>query len=433
MKKNEAHSVIAVGAQWGDEGKGKLIDLLARRSDYIVRYQGGNNAGHTVCADSKKLVLHLIPSGILHPGKICVIGNGVVIDPGAFFDEVRTLRSNGVSVRGRLFVSDRAHLIFPYHRLIDELREEAKGAKKIGTTKKGIGPCYADKASRLGIRVIDLMNPRVFRARLKAALDEKNEIFKTIYCRPPLSFEKMHSTYNRYRAQMAPFVRDTSVLLNEAGRMGKRILFEGAQGTLLDVDHGTYPYVTSSNASSGGALSGTGVGPARIRDIIGVVKAYTTRVGEGPFPTEFPPDLMIQIRSRGEEFGATTGRPRRCGWFDAVVVRHSVRVNGITQMAVMKLDVLDDLPKIKICIAYRYRRKRYEHFPADLDLLSGAEPIYEELPGWRESTRAVRKWNYLPRKAQVYLKRISSLLKVPISIVSVGSNRSETIFLDGTH
>ena len=430
MKKSRGQNVILVGAQWGDEGKGKIIDLLARQSDLIVRYQGGNNAGHTVRFGSEKVVLHLIPSGILHPGKICVIGNGVVIDLEAFFEEIRMLSRKNVSVKGRLFVSDRAHIIFPYHRVIDELREERKGSEKIGTTKKGIGPCYADKVNRIGIRIVDLMNAQVFRERFKKTLDEKNAILKNIFKYAPFSFETIHKTYSRYRTQIAPFVRNTSELLDRAVKQKKRILFEGAQGTLLDVDHGTYPFVTSSNASAGGAIIGTGVSPASITEVIGVVKAYTTRVGEGPFPTEFPDSLMRHIRERGEEYGATTGRPRRCGWFDAVIVRHSVLVNGLSKIVVMKLDVLDRLPEIKICVAYRFRSRRYDSFPADMEVLEHAKPIYEERPGWMTSTSEVRKWRALPLNAQKYLKRLQFLLGVPISIVSVGSERSQTIFLD---
>src|SRR3989338_5576349 len=381
MKTFQNRNVVLVGAQWGDEGKGKIIDLLARKSDYVVRYQGGNNAGHTVCFGNDKVVLHLIPSGILHRGKICIIGNGVVIDLEAFFEEIRMLSRKNVSVKGRLFVSDRAHIIFPYHRVIDELREERKGSEKIGTTKKGIGPCYADKVNRIGIRIVDLMNAQVFRERLKKTLDEKNAILKNIFKYAPFSFETIHKTYSRYRTQIAPFVRNTSERLDRAVKQKKHILFEGAQGTLLDVDHGTYPFVTSSNASAGGAIAGTGIDPSKITEVIGVVKAYTTRVGEGPFPTLFPPGLLRHIQERGEEFGATTGRPRRCGWFDALVARHSVLVNGLKKMAVMKLDVLDELPKIKIGVAYRLRGKRYNSFPADSEVLEHAEPVYEEWPG----------------------------------------------------
>ncbi len=433
MKPYAKNNLILVGAQWGDEGKGKIIDLLARKSDYIVRYQGGNNAGHTVCFGTDKVVLHLIPSGILHAKKICVIGNGVVIDLEAFFEEIKMLSKHNVSVKGRLFVSDRAHIIFPYHRLMDQLKEDSKGEGKIGTTKKGIGPCYADKSNRIGIRIVDLMNPKVFRDRLKMILAEKNETLKKIYKYPPFSFTEIHDQYSKYRKLIAPFIRNTSILLDEASRKGKKILFEGAQGTLLDVDYGTYPYVTSSNASAGGAIIGTGMSPARITEVIGVVKAYTTRVGEGPFPTQFPPALLKHIREKGEEYGATTGRPRRCGWFDALVARHSVLVNGLGKVIVMKLDVLDDLPKIKICIGYRYKGKRYTHFPSDIEVLEKAQPIYEEHPGWEESTRSVRKWKDLPVNAKKYLKRLETLLRVPISIVSVGSERLQTIYLNGQY
>lgn len=425
-------NTILIGAQWGDEGKGKIIDLLAEKSDYIVRFQGGNNAGHTVVLDGNKFVLHHIPSGILHRNTVCVIGNGVVLDLDAFFDEVDMLRRRNISVRGRLFVSDRAHIIFPYHRLIDQLREDSEGRGKIGTTKRGIGPCYGDKANRLGIRLSDLMNLNVFRRRLKMVLTEKNLILKRIYHHRPFSFDEMYRTYLRHRERIAPFVRNTSILLDQADRKGKRILFEGAQGTLLDVDHGTYPYVTSSNASAGGAIAGTGISPAKISEVIGVVKAYTTRVGEGPFPTIFGPDLLTHIQTRGEEFGATTGRPRRCGWFDAVVVRHSILVNGLTKIVVMKLDVLDELPQIKICIAYRHRKKRYDNFPADLEVLEQAQPVYVEAPGWQLSTREARRWKDLPVKARRYLKRLEAILKVPIALVSVGSERSQTVSIDGT-
>lgn len=433
MKPFSKYNTILVGAQWGDEGKGKIIDLLARKSDYIVRYQGGNNAGHTVCFGNEKVVLHLIPSGILHPKKICVIGNGVVIDLEALFQEIKMLADHKVSVKGRLFISDRAHLIFPYHRVLDQLREEHHSGEKIGTTKKGIGPCYADKSNRIGIRVVDLMNPEVFKDRLKLILTEKNEMLEKIFNYPPFSFDEIHDTYSAYRKKIAPYIQNTSILLDEASRKKKRILFEGAQGTLLDVDYGTYPFVTSSNASAGGAIVGTGMSPARINDVIGVVKAYTTRVGEGPFPTEFPPDLLKHIREKGEEYGATTGRPRRCGWFDALVARHSVLVNGLGTVVVMKLDVLDDLPKIKICVGYRFNGKSYQHFPADIQVLEKAEPVYEEHPGWQCSTQSIRRWKDLPQNAKKYLKRLEELLQVPISIVSVGSDRLQTIYVNGQY
>ncbi len=421
---------ILIGAQWGDEGKGKIIDLLAQRSDIIVRYQGGNNAGHTVKFDDEKFVLHLIPSGILHPKKICVIGNGVVIDPEAFFEEVRVLESRGVAVRGRLFVSEQAHLLFPYHRLLDQLKEEALKKKgRIGTTKKGIGPCYADKMARTGIRVADLKNLGYFKDRLAAVLAEKNEILKKIYGHPGLSFQKIYSDFRKMRNRLLSFAKDTPYYLYHLARKGKSILFEGAQGTLLDVDHGTYPFVTSSNASVGGAIAGSGISPTLIDRVIGVVKAYTTRVGEGPFPTQFPDALMHEIQKKGEEFGSTTGRPRRCGWFDAVIARHAVRINGLDEMAVMKMDVLSGLSEIKIATAYRLGPKTLEDYPASAYDFSRVRPVYETAKGWREDLSNVRRWKDLPGNARRYLRRLENLLQTPIKIVSVGSKRHQTVFL----
>ena len=422
-------NVILIGAQWGDEGKGKIIDVLARRSNVIVRFQGGNNAGHTVKFADKKFVLHLIPSGILHPGKICVIGNGAVIDPLALQEEISMLTRRKVKVRGRLFVSDQAHVILPYHKIMDEILEQVKGAGRIGTTKKGIGPCYSDKVARLGIRVVDLMNDRVFQRRLRFVLNEKNQVLKKIFSKKGLSYHKIYTDYRKFRPFLKPFVCNTSLLLDTAYRKRKHVLFEGAQGTLLDVDHGTYPFVTSSNASAGGAITGTGVSPARIDKVIGVVKAYTTRVGEGPFPTEFTSHLMEYVRRRGEEYGSTTGRPRRCGWFDAVIGRHAVLVNGLTELAVMKLDVLDELSEIKICVAYRYRGKTYHHFPSDLEVLEHATPVYETMPGWQKSVENTRRFQDLPLNARRYLKRLEKLMGARISIVSVGSGRLQTIFV----
>ncbi len=426
----EIMNQILIGAQWGDEGKGKMIDLLAERCDIVARFQGGNNAGHTVRAKARKFVLHLIPSGILHPRKVCVIGNGVVIDPEAFFEEIEMLQKSGVSVKGRLFISNQAHLIFPYHRLMDRLKEEqASRSTKIGTTKKGIGPCYGDKAARLGIRLADLGDPAYFKERLTHVLAEKNQILRRIFGHPGLSFGKIHRQYLEYGRRLSPFIRDTALYLYEAAHRGKRILFEGAQGTLLDVDHGTYPFVTSSNASVGGAISGTGVAPTLIDQIIGVVKAYTTRVGEGPFPTQFPPKLMEAIQTKGEEFGSTTGRPRRCGWFDAVIARHAARINGLDELAVMKLDVLSGLKRIKIGIAYRYQRKTLENYPAETPILEKCRVVYEEHPGWEEDLSGIRRWKDLPRNAKRYLKRLEELVGAPIKIISVGSEREETIFL----
>ncbi len=421
---------ILIGAQWGDEGKGKMIDLLAEDCDIVARFQGGNNAGHTVWVNNRKFVLHLIPSGILHPRKVCVIGNGAVIDPEALFEEIEMLKRNGVSVKGRLFVSSQAHLIFPYHRLLDRLKEErGHRSTRIGTTKKGIGPCYADKAARLGIRVADLLDPEYFRERLKSVLDEKNLTLRKIYRHAGVPFKRVYDEYSRFSRLLRPFVRDTTLYLYEASKKKKRILFEGAQGTLLDVDHGTYPYVTSSNASVGGAISGTGVTPTLIDRVIGVVKAYTTRVGEGPFPTQFPPQLMEHIQKKGEEFGSTTGRPRRCGWFDAVIARHASRINGLDELAVMKLDILSGLEKIKIGVAYRHRGKTYKDYPAETRVLEECSVVYEEHPGWEEDLTGIRRWRDLPVNARRYLKRLEELCGAPIKTLSIGSEREETLFL----
>ncbi len=421
---------ILIGAQWGDEGKGKMIDLLAQKCDIVVRFQGGNNAGHTVKIKDRKFVLHLIPSGILNPGKVCVIGNGVVLDPEAFFEEVAMLQKNGIAVKGRLFISNQAHVIFPYHWLIDKLKEErGHRTTKIGTTKRGIGPCYADKVARSGIRVADLMDHEYFRERLQSVLDEKNLILRRIYGHPGLSFKEIYGKYCDFGKRLKPFVRDTALYLYEAAKKKREILFEGAQGTFLDVDHGTYPYVTSSNASVGGAITGTGVAPTLIDRVIGVVKAYTTRVGEGPFPTQFPAKLMEYIQKKGEEFGSTTGRPRRCGWFDSVIARHASRINGFDELAVMKLDVLSGVKRIKIGVAYRYQGKAYKNYPAETPILEKCSVIYEEHPGWKEDLTKIRRWKDLPKNAQRYLMRLEALVKVPIKAISVGSERKETIFL----
>lgn len=401
---------IVVGAQWGDEGKGKIIDILARDADIIVRYQGGNNAGHTVVVGDEEFILHLIPSGVLHKGKICIIGNGVVVDPQALLNEIEMLRRKGIRVDGNLLVSESAHVIFPYHKMIDKRR----GAK-IGTTGRGIGPCYVDKMARCGIRMVDLVNKDSLRRKLKANLEGTSEF----------TFEKIYSEYLDYGKRIKKYLADASLVLNKAIAKKKRILFEGAQGTLLDIDHGTYPYVTSSSATAGGALIGTGVGPTKINKVIGVVKAYTTRVGEGPFPTEFRRALMEKIRHKGKEFGATTGRPRRCGWFDVVSVRHSVIVNGLSEIAVTKLDVLDEMKKIKVCTSYKYKGKIYKDFPADIDILENCEPIYEELDGWMQDTSSIIKYQDLPKNAKAYLSRLSKLLGVEIGLVSVGSKRRQ--------
>ena len=423
-------NIIVVGAQWGDEGKGKVIDLLSSDYNYVVRYQGGHNAGHTVVIGQEKFILHLVPSGILHKDKICIIGNGVVVDPKALIDEIEMLNSKGIDTEGRLFVSDQAHVIFPYHRTIDELKEIKKGKSKIGTTKKGIGPCYADKVARSGIRMADLLNDKVFAEKLRQNLIEKNAILKTLYGFGGFSYDDIYNTYIKYREMIRKYIVNTTLMLNEAIDKKKSIIFEGAQGTLLDFDYGTYPFVTSSSATAGGACTGAGVGPTKIDRVTGVVKAYTTRVGEGPFPTEFSDDLMEKIRTKGKEFGATTGRPRRCGWFDAILVKHSIMINGIKEIAITKLDVLDELPKIKICTAYKYKDKIYENFPGDIEVLKNCDPIYKEYDGWKEDTTNIKSFMKLPRNAKVYLKEMQRLLKTKIALISVGSERKQTFVLE---
>ncbi len=420
-------NTILLGLQWGDEGKGKLIDIVSQKHDYIVRYQGGNNAGHTVSVDGKSFVFHLIPSGILHKNKVCVIGNGVVIDPQAFLKELKLIKSYGISISKRIFISDRAHIIFPYHRILDSLRE-TKRNNKIGTTKRGIGPCYSDKYGRCGIQAIDLLNKDILRKKLEDNLKEKNDVFKRVYHDKGFKFEKVYKEYLNYGKVLKPFIVDTSLMINQVIEKNKNVLFEGAQGTFLDIDFGTYPFVTSSSASAGGACIGTGVSPLKIDRIIGVIKAYTTRVGEGPFPAEFKDNLMDVIREKGNEFGATTGRPRRCGWFDAVMAKYAARINGITNIAVMKLDVLDDLNTIKICIAYKYKGKIFNEFPSDIDVVTNAQPIYKEYPGWKCDTSSITRFNSLPANAKKYLKVIETLMKAKVSFVSVGSRRKQTIF-----
>lgn len=422
-------NIVVVGTQWGDEGKGKIIDILSKDADYVVRYQGGNNAGHTVVKDSGEFILHLVPSGIFNPHARCVIGNGVVVDPRALIEEIDGLTQKGISVDGRLFVSERAHLILPYHRIYDRLREAKKGFIKIGTTGRGIGPSYGDKVLRSGIRIVDLYDPLLFREKLKKSLLEKNEIFRKIYRFKGFKFSEVYSEYVRYSRRIRSYVCDTALLLNQAVRDGKSILFEGAQGTHLDVDHGTYPYVTSSYVTSGGAAVGSGVPPMAIDEVIGVAKAYTTRVGEGPFPTEFGHGLMETIRRRGKEFGATTGRPRRCGWFDAVLVKYSCMVNGISKLVVTKLDVLDDLPEIKVCVGYRFGGKRIRVFPASLTAQQKGVPIYENHRGWLCDTSRAKKFSDLPVNAKKYIRRLSKILSVPIVMLSIGSHEEQTLFL----
>ncbi|MEI8176532.1 MAG: adenylosuccinate synthase [Candidatus Omnitrophota bacterium] len=418
-------NTVIVGAQWGDEGKGKIIDILAKDADYIVRFQGGNNAGHTVVIDGEEFIFHLIPSGILHPGKVCVIGNGVVIDPAAILEEIAMVKSRNIDIEGSFFISDAAHVILPYHKQMDALRESKKG--KIGTTKRGIGPCYADKVSRCGIRVQDLLNKDVLRERLEINLREKNKIFRALYGFKGFAIKEIYDDYIGYGKRIKKYVTNTTLLLHRAVEARKRILLEGAQGTLLDIDHGTYPYVTSSNATAGGACTGSGIGPNRIDTVIGVVKAYTTRVGEGPFPTQFEPGLLDVIRRKGKEYGATTGRPRRCGWFDAVIGRYSVIVNGIDQVVITKLDILDGLSEIKICVGYRYRGKIYRDFPTDRIIVENCRPVYETCPGWKEDTSVAQRFSDLPKNAKKYINRLQELLGARVSMVSIGSERSQLI------
>jgi len=401
---------VVVGAQWGDEGKGKIIDILSRDADIIVRYQGGNNAGHTVVIGDKEFILHLIPSGILRKNKLCIIGNGVVVDPEALLSEIGMLEEKLIKIDGNLMISESSHVILPYHKVIDKRR----GAQ-IGTTGRGIGPCYIDKMARCGIRMVDLVNPESLKKKIYANLEGSLEF----------NAEQIYKDYLEYGKKIKKYLANVSQVLNKAIAAKKAILFEGAQGTLLDIDHGTYPYVTSSNATAGGACTGTGVGPARIDKVIGVVKAYTTRVGEGPFPTEFKKDLMEKIRTKGKEFGATTGRPRRCGWFDAVIVKHAVAVNGLDEIVVTKLDVLDEMDKIKICTGYRYKGKLYKNFPADIEVLKNCEPVYEVCNGWMKDTTLVTKYKDLPENTKRYLGRLSKLLNVKIGMVSVGSRREQ--------
>ncbi len=418
---------IIVGAQWGDEGKGKIVDLLSQDVDIVARYQGGANAGHTVVIGGKKTILHLIPSGILNENTICVIGNGVVIDPQALLEEIRMLESEGIQVEGRLYISHCAHLIMPYHKLLDQIKEESVEELKIGTTGRGIGPAYVDKASRMGIRIVDLLDPDTLRQKLEMNIRQKNKILSKIYDRDGLDAEKIIRECMEFDKEIDRYVKDTSRFLNQAIRENKTILCEGAQGTLLDLDFGTYPYVTSSNPISGGACTGLGIGPTSIDQITGVIKAYTTRVGEGPFPTEFDPETAENVRNWGQEFGATTGRPRRCGWFDAVVANYAAQVNGIQRWALTKLDVLDHLEEIKICVAYRLQGRIHHAFPASLTQMHEVEPVYETYPGWLQDTSSARTLADLPSNARKYIEAIESITGIPVEIISVGSNRDQTI------
>jgi len=423
-------TLVVVGVQWGDEGKGKVVDLLAREADIIVRFQGGNNAGHTLVVGGKKTIVRLIPSGVLHDGKVCVIGNGVVVDPQVLVEEIDTLQQQGCLLDPALLrISETAHLIMPYHKAIDLARERLRGEGRIGTTGRGIGPTYEDKMARVGIRFVDLLDEKVFSEKLAHNLQEKNIYLGAILKEQALDYHQIFESYCRLRERLAPYVTNASRYLHEAISQGHKVLFEGAQGTMLDVDHGTYPYVTSSNTVAGAVCAGAGVAPQLIHNIIGISKTYTTRVGSGPFPTELFGPEGEKLRRDGGEFGTVTGRPRRCGWFDAVVVCTAVRLNGLNSLALTKIDVLSGLPTLRICIAYEYRGQRYDEVPASAQMLEGLTPIYEDLPGWSERLTDLRSLDALPVNARRYVERIEQLSGVPVKMISVGAGREETILI----
>ena len=419
-------AVVLIGAQWGDEGKGKITDFLAKKAGMIVRSQGGNNAGHTVVVDGEEFKLHLIPSGILYSDKTCIIANGVVIDPAVLLQELNYLTERGVKT-GKLLISGNAHVIMPYHRLLDGLEENARGDSKIGTTKRGIGPAYMDKTARTGIRMNDLIDPDEFAAKLRRNLAEKNTLLTKVYGVEPLDFEEIYQEYEGYAARLKEYVTDTSLAIAQTMKNGIKVLFEGAQGTLLDLDHGTYPFVTSSSPIAGGACTGSGVGPTHIDRVVAVIKAYTTRVGEGPFPTELTDETGQRIQKLGFEFGTTTGRARRCGWFDAVIARYAVRVNGISDFAVTKLDVLTGLETLKICVGYNADGERIDEFPQSQKIFTQCEPIYEEMTGWQEDLTQIKRFEDLPKNAQNYIRRLEELSGVQATIVAVGPGREQTI------
>ena len=416
-------NIAVLGAQWGDEGKGKIVDLLTPHFSIVARYQGGHNAGHTVYANGRKFVLRLLPSGILHDGIFCVIGNGVVVDPQALFAEIDEIQKAGIRIGSRLLLSDKAHLILPYHRELDLLSEARRGERKIGTTSRGIGPAYEDKIARRGVRVGDLANPASLAEAVQHNVAARNRIIGD----STMDARQVLDDLARAWARMQPWVTDVSLFLDRARKDGRAIMFEGAQGTLLDIDHGTYPYVTSSNATIGGVCTGLGVGPRAIDGVLGAAKAYTTRVGEGPLPTELTGEIGNRLRESGQEFGAVTGRPRRCGWYDAVAVRYAVRVNGLTALALTKLDVLDGLPELQVCTSYRCRGAELTEMPGDLAQLAACEPVYETLPGWRAPSAGARRYADLPREAQRYVERLEEITGVPAAIISTGSAREDTI------
>lgn len=417
---------VVVGSQWGDEGKGKIVDLISQEADIVARYQGGANAGHTIVFDDKQYILHLIPSGILSPNVKCVIGNGVVIDPVALMSEIDMLKSHGIDLDGRLFISHKAHLIMPYHKLIDKIREEqAKTA--IGTTGRGIGPSYIDKYRRVGIRIVDLLNRKDFEEKLKVNIAEHNELFSKIYDSEQLDEKEIIETYLNFDKLIDPYIKDTTLMLNNAIRNNEKIIVEGAQGALLDVDHGTYPFVTSSNPTSGGACTGLGIPPTSIDNIIGITKAYCTRVGNGPFPTELHDEMGDYLRKAGAEFGATTGRPRRCGWLDLVALKYSVMINGINQIAITKIDVLDDLYEIKVCVDYKHNNNSLNTFPADLNTLDNVECVYKVFKGWKSSLKHIKDYNDLPQEVKDYLKYIEDYTGAKVTILSLSPDRKDTL------
>ncbi len=420
-------AIAIIGAQWGDEGKGKIVDLLAQKAKMVVRFSGGDNAGHTVINPYGEFRLHLVPSGIFSPQAICIIGNGVVINPAVLIDEINQLNQRGVDT-ARLFISDRANLIMPYHVLLDGLEEKSRGGKAIGTTGRGIGPAFADKTARLGIRTGDLLDKKAFLERLRFILDYKNTILTKIYGVSPLSLDEVYSQYCQYGERLAPYIRETSLIVEEALNLEELVLLEGAQGTLLDPDFGTYPYTTSSSPLAGGSCLGIGLGPTRISRIIGVFKAYCTRVGAGPMPTEMKDETGDLIRERAHEYGATTGRPRRCGWFDAVAARFSTRINGFTEAAITRLDILDTLPSLKICIGYKLDGHNIDYFPSNAATLEKCQPVYEELPGWQTPTSHIRQYNQLPLEARQYVVRLEELTSCPVNLISVGAQREQNIF-----
>ena len=422
-------TLVVVGSQWGDEGKGKITDLLSEEADIIVRYQGGCNAGHTVVKGDEQYIFHLIPSGILHEGVKCLIGNGVVVDPQSLLQEIESLKKKNIEIDGNLLIDFKAHIVLPYHKSLDEIKETKRGKNKIGTTKRGIGPAYVDKIARIGIRMIDLIDEKSLSKKLENNLNEKNSIFEKLYGLKISNQEKKDivKKYREYGQLLKKYVTDISLYLNQAIDEDKKILFEGAQGTLLDIDHGTFPYVTSSNPIAGGACIGTGVGPTKIDRVMGITKAYTTRVGRGPFPTEMQGELEEYIRQKGGEFGATTGRPRRCGWFDMILVNYAVRINGMDSMVITKIDVLSDFDKIKICTSYKYNGKMIKEFPVDLKTLQKCIPVYEEMEGWKGNISQITKYEDLPRQSRAYISRIEELVRTKVVIVSVGPKRSQTI------